>query len=187
QLPIGSTYTGSNSSSMGGTIPAAVDPAASNPAVPAPAAVRAPAVRSAQATYGPSEPVTYSPSEPVTYSPSEPVTYGRSAPVTYGRSAPIVVCRPLAPTNSSAIAGFVISLISFVSSFFFLGFIGIVFGHVARSQIKRRGERGNGMAVAALWLGYLGVIFWILFWLAYFGVIALMVGLAVAADTGTIS
>ena len=171
QLPIGSTYTGSNSSSMGGTIPAAVDPAASNPAVPAPAAVRAPAVRSAQVTYGPSEPVTYGPSEPVTY----------------GRSAPIVVGRPLAPTNSSAIAGFVISLISFVSSFFFLGFMGIVFGHVARSQIKRRGERGNGMAVAALWLGYLGVIFWILFWLAYFGVIALMVGLAVAADTGKIS
>ena len=171
QLPIGSTYTGSNSSSMGGTIPAAVDPAASNPAVPAPAAVRAPAVRSAQVTYGPSEPVTYGPSEPVTY----------------GRSAPIVVCRPLAPTNSSAIAGFVISLISFVSSLFFLGFMGIVFGHVARSQIKRRGERGNGMAVAALWLGYLGVIFWILFWLAYFGVIALMVGLAVAADTGKIS
>jgi len=179
QLPIGSTYAGSNSSSRGGTVPAAVDPAASNPAVPAPAAVRAPAVRSAQVTYGPSEPVTYS--------PSEPVTYGRSAPVTYGRSAPIVVCRPIAPTNSSAIAGFVISLISFVSSFFFLGFIGIVFGHIARSQIKRRGERGNGMAVAALWLGYLGVIFWILFWLAYFGVIALMVGLAVASDTGTIS
>jgi len=163
QLPIGSTYAGSNSSSRGGTVPAAVDPAASNPAVPAPAAVRAPVVRSAQVTYGPSEPVTY------------------------GRSAPVVVCRPLAPTNSSAIAGFVISLISFVSSVFFLGFIGIVFGHVARSQIKRRGERGNGMAVAALWLGYLAVIFWILFWLAYFGVIALMVGLAVAADTGTIS
>ena len=163
QLPIGSTYTGSNSSPMGGTTPAALDPAVLNPAVPAPAAVRAPAVRSAPVAHGPSEPVTY------------------------GRSAPFVVCQPLAPTNSSAIAGFVISLISFVSSFFFLGFLGIIFGHVARSQIKRRGERGNGMAVAALWLGYLGVIFWILFWLAYFGVIALMVGLAVAADTGTIS
>jgi len=163
QLPIGSTYAGSNSSPMGGTAPGALDPAVLNPAVPAPAAVRAPAVRSAPVAHGPSEPVTY------------------------GRSAPIVVCQPLAPTNSSAIAGFVISLISFVSSFFFLGILGIIFGHVARSQIKRRGERGNGMAVAALWLGYLGVIFWILFWLAYFGVIALMVGLAVAADTGTIS
>src|SRR5699024_9893853 len=122
--------------------------------------------------------------DPAVLNPAVP---GPSEPVTYGRSAPIVVCQPLAPTNSSAIAGFVISLISFVSSFFFLGFLGIIFGHVARSQIKRRGERGNGMAVAALWLGYLGVIFWILFWLAYFGVIALMVGLAVAADTGTIS
>lgn len=153
QLPIGSTYTGSNSSPMGGTVPAALSPAA----------VRAPAARSAPVTYGPSEPVTH------------------------GRPGPVVVYQQLAPTNSSAIAGFVISLISFVSSFFFLGLIGIIFGHVARSQIKRRDERGNGMAVAALWLGYLGVIFWLLFWLVYFGIIALLVGLAVAADTGAIS
>src|SRR5699024_1769766 len=65
QLPIGSTYSGSHSSPMGGTTPAALDPAFLNPAVPAPAAVRAPAVRSA----------------PVAHGPSEPVTYGRSAPI----------------------------------------------------------------------------------------------------------
>ncbi|WP_209371605.1 DUF4190 domain-containing protein [Brevibacterium renqingii] len=124
---------------------------------------------------------------PVTYSNSAPVTYGSSGPVTYGSSAPVVVCQQLAPTNSSAIVAFVLSLISFVSSVFLLGFVGIIFGHIARSQIKRRGERGNGMAVAALWLSYLSVIFWILFWLAYFGVIALMIGFVIVAEGATIS
>ena len=166
-LPIGSTYTGSNSSLIGGTVPATLAPAA-------PAAVQAPATLAPAA-------------DRASVGRSTPGTYAPSGPVTYGRAAPVVLCRPIAPTNSSAIAAFVISLISFISSFFFLGFLGIIFGHVARSQTKRRGERGNGMAVAALWLGYLGVIFWVLFWLAYFGIIALIVGLAVAADTGTIS
>lgn len=169
-LPIGSTYTGSNSSLIGGTVPATLAPAA-------PAAVRAPAAPAALVPAA----------DLASVGRSTPGTYAPSGPVTYGRSAPVVLCRPIAPTNSSAIAAFVISLISFISSFFFLGFLGIIFGHVARSQIKRRGERGNGRAVAALWLGYLGVIFWVLFWLAYFGIIALIVGLAVAADTGTIS
>lgn len=109
------------------------------------------------------------------------------APVTYGNRAPVVVCQQVAPTNTSAIVALVLTLISFVTSVFFLGFIGIIFGHVARSQIKARGERGNGMAVAALWLGYLSVIFWVVFWLIYFGVIALVIGVAIAAGGGTVS
>ncbi|QCB99009.1 DUF4190 domain-containing protein [Arthrobacter sp. PAMC25564] len=40
-----------------------------------------------------------------------------------------------------------------------LGFLGgtvlaIIFGHVAKSQIRRTGERGTGMATAGLILGY---------------------------------
>jgi hypothetical protein len=31
-------------------------------------------------------------------------------------------------------------------------------GHVARAQIRRTGERGDGLAVAALVLGYLGLV-----------------------------
>lgn len=109
------------------------------------------------------------------------------APVTYGNRAPVVVCQQVAPTNSSSIVALVLGLISFISSFFFLGFVGIIFGHIARSQIKARGERGNGMAVAGLWLGYLSVIFWVVFWLIYFGVIALMIGAAIAAGNATVS
>lgn len=109
------------------------------------------------------------------------------APVTYGNRAPVVVCQQVAPTNSSSIVSLVLGLISFISSFFFLGFVGIIFGHIARSQIKARGERGNGMAVAGLWLSYLSVLFWVAFWLLYFGVIALMIGAAITAGGGTVS
>ena len=109
------------------------------------------------------------------------------APVTYGNRAPVVVYQQVAPTNSSSIVALVLGLISFISSFFFLGIVGIIFGHIARSQIKARGERGNGMAVAGLWLSYLSVLFWVAFWLIYFGVIALMIGAAITAGGGTVS
>ena len=36
--------------------------------------------------------------------------------------------------------------------------IAVVCGHVARAQIRRNGEQGDGMAVAGLVLGYLGIL-----------------------------
>jgi len=36
--------------------------------------------------------------------------------------------------------------------------LGIVFGHVARRQIRNRGGRGDGLALAALILGYVFTI-----------------------------
>ena len=35
--------------------------------------------------------------------------------------------------------------------------LGIIFGHVARGQIRRTGEGGKGLATAALIIGYLQV------------------------------
>lgn len=105
-------------------------------------------------------------------------------PTTYHRAAPVYVYQQVAPTNSSAIVALVLGLVSFTSSFFLAGIVGIVVGHIARSQIKSRGERGNGMAVTALWLSYISVLFWVTFWLLYFGVIALMIGLGVAIESG---
>ncbi|WP_166973289.1 DUF4190 domain-containing protein [Brevibacterium atlanticum] len=159
QLPIGSTYTGSNrSSAANGSVSAASVPAGAT-VVPAP--VHMPA------TYGNPAPV--------------------HTPVTYGNAAPVVIYQQVAPTNSAAIVSLVLTLISFVSSAFFFGIVGIIFGHVARSQIKKRGEQGNGMAVAGLWLGYLSVLFWIGFWLVYFGIVAVMIGVGIAAEGGTVS
>ena len=48
---------------------------------------------------------------------------------------------------------------------FTLGFAAVpavILGHLARQQIRRTGERGDGMAIAGLVLGYLGIGIWTL-------------------------
>ncbi|MGX9790671.1 DUF4190 domain-containing protein [Mycobacterium sp. MMS18-G62] len=52
-------------------------------------------------------------------------------------------------TNGMAIAALILVFVFFP--------LGIVFGHVARGQIKRTGEGGQGLATAALIIGYLQV------------------------------
>jgi Domain of unknown function (DUF4190)/Domain of unknown function (DUF1707) len=67
----------------------------------------------------------------------------------------------VAPTNGLAIAALVCGL----SEIFTLGFGAIpavILGHLAHAQIKRTGERGEGMAIAGLVLGYLGIGIWTL-------------------------
>jgi hypothetical protein len=41
---------------------------------------------------------------------------------------------------------------------FFGAIVAIVTGHIAHSQVRRTGERGDGMAIAGLVLGYLGIL-----------------------------
>jgi peptidyl-prolyl cis-trans isomerase B (cyclophilin B) len=53
------------------------------------------------------------------------------------------------PTNAIAIAALILVFVFFP--------IGIVLGHVARSQIRRTREGGKGLATAALIIGYLQV------------------------------
>jgi peptidyl-prolyl cis-trans isomerase B (cyclophilin B) len=50
-------------------------------------------------------------------------------------------------TNSMAISAFVVSLICCAP-------LGVIFGHVALSQINRSGEGGRGLAIAGLVIGY---------------------------------
>lgn len=38
------------------------------------------------------------------------------------------------------------------------GVVPVILGHLARAQIRRTGETGDGMAVAGLVLGYLGIV-----------------------------
>jgi hypothetical protein len=64
---------------------------------------------------------------------------------------------PPRPTNSLAI----VSLVAGCAQFVFCPIIGaitaIITGHIARAQIRRKGEQGNGLAVAGLILGYIGI------------------------------
>ena len=83
--------------------------------------------------------------------PGPPPPYGSA----YG--APPV----LQTSNGMAIASFVCSLVGVL--FCLTAPLGIVFGHVAVSQIKRANgtQGGRGMAVGGLIVGYLAVAAWI--------------------------
>ena len=77
-------------------------------------------------------------------------------------------------TNGLAMA----SLVCGLMEVFTLGITAIpavILGHVARGQIRRTGERGDGMATAGLVLGWLGIAFFLL----------IVVGVAAMAVTGS--
>ena len=72
---------------------------------------------------------------------------------------------PVTPTNGLAIG----SLVCGILEFFTLGLASIpavILGHLARGQIRRTGEHGDGMAIAGLILGWLAIGGWALFILA---------------------
>jgi hypothetical protein len=59
----------------------------------------------------------------------------------------------------------VASLVCALMQVFSLGITAIpavILGHLARGQIRRTGERGDGMATAGLVLGWLGIAFFVL-------------------------
>ena len=77
----------------------------------------------------------------------------------------------VAKTNGLAIASLACGLAQFM--FGPLPTIpAIVFGHMARNQIKRTGEQGAGLALAGLVLGWAAVIL---------GIVFIVIGLAIAA------
>jgi uncharacterized membrane protein len=80
------------------------------------------------------------------------------APVPYGQY-PVM---PQPRTNSMAVG----ALVCGIGQLFFLfpaSVAAVVLGHIARSQIKRNGEAGDGMALAGLVLGWIGISLTVLF------------------------
>lgn len=68
------------------------------------------------------------------------------------------------PTNTMALVGFILSLAGFVTGI--TAIPGIVLGHIGLSQIKKTGEQGHGLGVAALIIGYIQVGLWVLAFIA---------------------
>jgi hypothetical protein len=104
------------------------------------------------------------PLSPTETSPTQP--YGSQQP--YGLNQSYA---PEPKLNTFALIGFIAS--------FFIGVVGIVFGHLALSQLKRSGEKGHGFALAGLIIGYVGVglgIIVIAIWISF---TAAVVGTAV--------
>jgi len=56
----------------------------------------------------------------------------------------------------------VLAIVGFIASFF-VSIVGIVLGFVALSQIKRTGEKGRGLALAAVIIGFVAIALTVLF------------------------
>lgn len=63
------------------------------------------------------------------------------------------------------------AILSLVFAFVFAP-LGIVFGHIAKRQIRRTGEQGSGLATAGLVLGYIFTIIMIVSWIVVAVVLA---------------
>ncbi|PPF81290.1 hypothetical protein C5B96_10295 [Subtercola sp. Z020] len=68
----------------------------------------------------------------------------------------------------------VLSIVSLVSAFF-ISLLAVITGHIALGQIKRTGEKGRGLAIAGLILGYLGIVA---------GIIAIIVAIVLFSVAG---
>jgi heme/copper-type cytochrome/quinol oxidase subunit 2 len=86
---------------------------------------------------------------PPGYGPYGYPPYGYPPPYAYGPQ-----WAQQAGTNGMAIASMVLGIlwIYWVGSV-----LALIFGYVARSQLKRRPQQGGGMAVAGIVLGWIGV------------------------------
>lgn len=80
----------------------------------------------------------------------------------YGYPAP----GPVRQTNGLAIAAMVVSLASIVVCGF-PAIVGAIMGHVARRQIRERGEDGDGMALTGVIVGWIVFALTIIGWGVY--------------------
>jgi hypothetical protein len=67
---------------------------------------------------------------------------------------------PQQPTNGLAGGSLACSIIGLLMPLLLIP--GVIMGHIAREQIRAKSQRGDGMAVAGLVIGYLGAAFWAL-------------------------
>ncbi|MGE5827541.1 MAG: DUF4190 domain-containing protein [Micromonosporaceae bacterium] len=89
---------------------------------------------------------------PPSPAPSADPTFGYTTPQpAYGYGAPGYAAPP---TNSLAIASMIVAILGF-------GPIGAIMGHVARRQIKERGEQGDGFALAGIIVGWITTGIWV--------------------------
>jgi len=83
------------------------------------------------------------------------------------------------PTSGFAIASLICSVTSWFLIPFIGGVLGVVFGHIARQEIRRSQgwKRGNGLALAGLVIGYIHIVAALVV-----GIIFLWLVLAFASD-----
>ncbi|WP_420734092.1 DUF4190 domain-containing protein [Brevibacterium luteolum] len=103
---------------------------------------------------------------------------GYGTPQSYGQ--PGYVQTP--PQNTLALLSLIMSLVGLATSGL-TAIVGIILGHIAKSQIKRTGETGDNLATWGLIVGYVIVGLAVLFWVAYFVFIFLIIGAGVMSSS----
>lgn len=93
------------------------------------------------------------------YQPQPAPTPGVATPVNYQQPSGYVNQQP---TNGLAIASMICGIVGLMSMCVYGfgaigGILAIIFGHIARGQIRRGQGQGDGMAVAGLIMGYIAV------------------------------
>ncbi len=109
---------------------------------------------------------------------------GQFAPGQYGYPPQYFNPAPVR-NNPFAITALVLGIVQFVLGLALVGNIvaaipAIIFGAIALKQIRLRGERGRGMAIAGLVLGILGVLYFVLI------IIVIVIGVSVHSGTGSV-
>lgn len=90
--------------------------------------------------------------------PQGPAPFPAAAPAVPATFLP----RPTPVTNSKAIGSLVCGVLTLMTAGL-TGLPAVILGHAARSEIRQRGEGGDGLALTGLVLGWLSVAGWALF------------------------
>jgi len=80
--------------------------------------------------------------------------------------------QPAAPAAAPSEKWNVLAIVGFIIVFFGFSVISIILGFIALSQIKKTGERGHGLALWAIILGFASIVIGIIVWIAVIATIA---------------
>lgn len=100
------------------------------------------------------------------YPPYQP--YGQAGPGQPAYGVPAYGA--VRPTNGMAIASLVVSIAGLVVCCGAPSIIGAILGHVAKGQIKRNNEQGDGLALAGIIVGWIAFGVFVVIALAYAGI-----------------
>ena len=81
--------------------------------------------------------------------------------------APAPVPAQPSPAPAPAEKWNILSIIAFIIVFFGFSVISIILGFIGLNQIKKTGERGRGLAIWAIVLGFVSIIIGIIFWIIF--------------------
>lgn len=71
----------------------------------------------------------------------------------------------------------VLSIVAFVLAIVQLNVVAIILGFIGLSQVKKTGERGRGLAIAAIIIGFVSIAFWVIIYITVFAAMAANPGL----------